>query len=78
MKAKLAIVGVFILAVVVILAMTWKGGGKSDEPGGDGGVAIANGEGGAAKPDPAGGPVEFEMLYSSEKKEWFEAAAAGF
>jgi hypothetical protein len=73
MKAKIAIVGVFLLAVLLILARTWKGKGD-DAP-----TSVNGADGGpVAKPDPAAGPVEISMMYSTEKKSWIEDAAAGF
>ncbi len=72
MKAKLIIVGAFVLAVVVILAITM--GGK-DKAGSDPSAAA---EGGAAKPEGGGDSVEITMLYSTEKKDWIEAAAVPF
>ena len=82
MKAKVVIVGAFLVAVIVILALTWKGSGKPDAIGSDGTdgalVAVATGSAGLASPPPSGAPVEISFLYSSEKKEWIEAVAAPF
>ncbi|HEY2514377.1 MAG TPA: substrate-binding domain-containing protein [Polyangiaceae bacterium] len=73
MKAKLAIVGVFLVAVLVLVARSMSGG-----KGGDGGSS-SGADGGAAKPDPAAAPtVEISMLYGTEKKEWIDAAMVGF
>jgi ABC-type Fe3+ transport system substrate-binding protein len=71
MKTKLIIVGVFALAVIVILIVSLAG--KSGSPAGD-----ASAEGGDAATPPAGNAVEITMIYSSEKKDWIEAAAVPF
>jgi hypothetical protein len=70
MKTKLIIVGVFAVAVLVILIITIAGG-KSDAK------SDAASEASANAPPPAAG-VEVTMLYSSEKKDWIEAAAVPF
>ncbi len=72
MKTKLIIVGVFALAVIVILIVTLAGGKSADKA--DGGPDASNG----ATPPPPAGVVEISMLYSSEKKDWIEAAAVPF
>jgi hypothetical protein len=72
MKAKLAIVAVFVVAVALILAQTMRGKGES-------GAITAESDAGAQKGlSPAAAAVEISMLYSTEKKEWIEAAALGF
>ena len=66
MKAKVVIVGAFLVAVIVILALTWKGSGKPDAIGSDGTdgalVAVATGSAGLASPPPSGAPVEISFL----------------
>lgn len=73
MKQKAAIIGVFIAAVVVILVVAL--GGKDD--GGKGGDTKTKPSSDAA-PDPQVAPVEITFEYSTEKKEWLEAAVAQF
>jgi hypothetical protein len=74
MKAKLAIVGAFLLAVIVIIAFTWKGSAGKDTVTADTDASKVPG----AQPQPGSAPVEITMLYSTEKKEWIEAAAIPF
>lgn len=78
MKGKLAIVGAFVVAVIAILLFTFKGSPSKDTIASDvdaGPKSAGSGAGGAG----AGGPpVEITMLYSTEKKEWIEAAAIPF
>jgi len=70
-KAKLIIVGVFAVAVVVIVAITM-GRNKA----GDSGVVSAAADGSTRAPGAE--TVEITMLYSTEKKDWIEAAGATF
>jgi hypothetical protein len=75
MKPKAAIVGLFALAVGIILYFSLR---KSD--GGGGGTPPAAGStaaGSAAAPVPVE-RVELELVYSTEKKEWLEAQVAAF
>jgi hypothetical protein len=74
MKAKIAIVGVFLVAVLLILWRTSMKPGATATSDDEGKAGAAD----AAKADPAGTPVEISMMYSTEKKEWIEAAAAQF
>jgi Bacterial extracellular solute-binding protein len=71
MKVKLAIVAVFLAAVVLILVRTVL------QPKTDTGVA-PSADPVPVRPDPAAAPIEISMLYSTEKKEWIEAAALTF
>lgn len=70
MNPKIAIVGGFAVAVALILFLSI--GGK-EPPKADPKSPDAAGE-----LKPAGPQVELSMLYSSEKKEWVQAAAAEF
>ncbi len=80
MKAKIAIVGVFLVAILGIVLFRVLGG----ESGGDSKItaldaASSASAGALASGAPrAGKPVEVSMLYSSEKREWLEAAAPKF
>jgi hypothetical protein len=74
MKTKIIIVAVFLVAVIAIVAFTW--GGK-DKPSADDAGAGPSGSGsGGGKP--TADVVEVTMLYSTEKKDWVEAAAVPF
>ncbi len=80
MKPKAAIIIGFIVAATAIVLLTTRGGGggggkKADQVVGDGGTA--GGAGGAGKPG-GGAPVEITVLYSTEKKDWLEAASLEF
>ena len=72
MKAKLAIVIGFVLAVAMILFLTQRGGDKVEK--GDRGGTAQPSVGGQA----SGPATEVSFLYSTEKKEWLEAAVAEF
>src|SRR6187402_746333 len=75
MKAKIIIIAGFVLAVVVILLVAVK---SSPTAGPDpSATVVATGTGAAPVPPPTQ-VTEISMLYSSEKKEWIEAAAQGF
>src|SRR3954453_12373784 len=76
MKAKLAIVGAFLIAVVAIVFFGMKGSSSKDAISSEDGAAPKVGS--TTPPVPAGPAVEISMLYSSEKKEWIEAAAIPF
>lgn len=73
MQARLVIVAAFLLAVIAIVAFTFFGGSSANNSANNSGVAT---------PGPGTGPsaatVEISMLYSTEKKEWIEAAKAKF
>ncbi|HTE55268.1 MAG TPA: substrate-binding domain-containing protein, partial [Kofleriaceae bacterium] len=75
MKAKIAIVVGFAVAVAVILWITRRGGGDG---GGKPAVGGQTAAGGAPGPAPDGPVTEIGFLYSTEKKEWLEAAVAEF
>ena len=82
MKTKIIIIVGFVLAVGLILLLTLNGDDKKDasasaEPSAN---AAQKTSGGADQPPaaPTGAVTEISMLYSSEKKEWIEAAATGF
>ncbi len=70
MKAKLAIVGVFLVAIVAIVFLKAKGADSAA-----GGSTAASGSASSAVPPVA---VEISMLYSTEKKDWVEDAAVAF
>jgi hypothetical protein len=75
MKAKLVIAAVFAVAVIVIIALTWSGGRDSGkEKGADAAAAVVAEP--SVKPSPAA--TDITMLYSTEKKDWIESAAASF
>lgn len=74
MNAKAIIVGGFVIAVGVILFVTMRPKSSDDA----GGAPSARPEPSqVAAPPPVPG-VEISMLYSTEKKEWIDAAAASF
>ncbi len=75
MKPKIAIVIGFLVAVGVILFIAVgknKGDGKGDKP-----ATGSDGSGSAARPAPAD-VVELPFEYSTEKREWLEAAVTQF
>ena len=73
MKAKMAIIGVFLAAIAAIVLL-----GRKPKPEG-GGESTAGSAAPSASAAVSGGPaVAISMLYSSEKKEWVDAAAAEF
>src|SRR5688572_6307273 len=74
MKAKIFIVVGFLLAVVVIVVLTTRGSSKT---GPEVDVSAEPSQKPAAPPTPAQ-TTEISMLYSTEKKEWIEAAAQSF
>jgi ABC-type molybdate transport system substrate-binding protein len=79
MKPKAAIIIAFLVAATAIVLLTVKGkkAGSSSPiatTSNDGGTALAPG---AARPTP-GQVTEISVLYSTEKKEWLEAAAVAF
>ena len=83
MKQKLAIVAVFIAAVVAILMFA-----RGDRSAGKGESESAGesarppqgvkGDPAGTAPAPVGAPVELTFVYSTEKKDWMEAALASF
>ncbi len=70
MKAKIAILAVFVAAVAFIVLRTLA---PKTELTSDPAGAVDG-----ATPKSAAATVEISMLYSTEKKEWIEAAAQGF
>ncbi|MBK7075075.1 MAG: hypothetical protein IPH44_22520 [Myxococcales bacterium] len=75
MKQKVAIIGAFV-AFAVVLILVVGGGGK--KKGGDKpapGPAVGTGSGPGTAP---AGKVTVEFLYSSEKKDWVDAAVVEF
>src|SRR5262249_15394378 len=70
------IVGAFLVAVVAIVLFTWKGSSNSNANASDSDAAPSGT--GSAGSGPLAPPVEITMLYSTEKKEWIEAAAIPF
>jgi ABC-type Fe3+ transport system substrate-binding protein len=74
MKPKLAIVIGFLIAAGVIIFVAARGK-KAAEP--DGAARPVPGSASGADPaQPAGAPVELTFEYSTEKKDWLEAALA--
>lgn len=69
MNARVAVVLVFLAAVAAILFFSTRGGGGGDP---------STGAGGTPSSGPAADAVEVTMLYSTEKKDWIEAAAQSF
>lgn len=67
---KLAIVGVFVAAALAIVFLA-KGGKSEQAPGTKTGSDVV-------KPEPAVKGTTITVLYSTEKKDWIEAAAAEF
>jgi len=67
MNARVAVVLVFLAAVAAIVFFSLKGGGDAGSK-----TDAATSKG------PAADAVEVSMLYSTEKKDWIESAAAGF
>lgn len=66
---KLLIVGGFVVAAVIIVLLA-KGGGKSSAPAAQGS--------GSAKPEATAKATTITVVYSTEKKDWIEAASADF
>jgi hypothetical protein len=78
MKVKLAIIAVFLVAVIAVIALSLGGKSGDIKPALDG-APVASGMPAAAADGGAPATVtEISMLYGSEKKEWVEAAAASF
>ncbi|MEJ7728057.1 MAG: substrate-binding domain-containing protein [Polyangiaceae bacterium] len=75
MKTKAVIIAGFLLAVAIVL---WLSFGRTPDSGG--GTTSASAEPGpsAGAPSPGAPVTEISMLYSTEKKEWLEAAATDF
>lgn len=70
MKGKAVIIGGFVVVALVILFISLRGGGKDEKD-----------ESKPAGSEPAAvprGAVAIQVVYSTEKKEWIEAAAAEF
>ena len=79
MKVKLAIIAVFLVAVIAVIALSLGGKSGDTKPAMDGGPIASTAAAGDAAAAPAPATVtEISMLYGSEKKEWVEAAAASF
>ncbi|WP_394831894.1 substrate-binding domain-containing protein [Pendulispora rubella] len=78
MKAKLAIVAVFFVALAVVVFFSFK---EKENPNKDPSVPASASISGAASISASGKPreaVEISMLYGTEKKDWIEDAAASF
>lgn len=75
MKGKLIIVAVFALAVIgiIVFQLMKSGGGAGPDP-----SASASASAGASARPPSGQVTEISMLYSTEKKDWIEAAQVVF
>jgi Bacterial extracellular solute-binding protein len=85
MKQKLAIVIVFIAAVAAILFFAGKGGSEKKAAESEAGgkqdpstLAADPAVGSGATPVKPGDTVELTFVYSTEKKDWMEAAVASF
>lgn len=74
MKAKIIIVVGFLVAVAAIIALTMRPSARPDPDI----VAAPGSNEKPAGPAPPGQVTEISMLYSTEKKEWIEAAAQSF
>ena len=77
MKPKAAIIIAFIVAATAIVLLTVRG----KKSGTNAPTATSTGDAGAAgaaRPTPPGEVTEITVLYSTEKKEWLEAAAVAF
>lgn len=68
MNARVGVVLVFLAAVAAIVFFSTRGGGDTD----------GSSSGAAAPKGPSADAVEITMLYSTEKKDWIEAAAQQF
>lgn len=64
MKGKIAIIGIFVVAIAAILFLTQGSKAPATDP--------------VAGPGPAAASVRISMLYSSEKDDWVKSAAASF
>jgi len=73
MKPKVAIVAGFVVAVIVIIVIAIKGGGGDKQPVKP--VVGSQGSAGSTTPTAA---AEITFEYSTEKKEWLEAAVVEF
>jgi hypothetical protein len=74
MKAKIAIIGVFLAAIAAIVLL-----GRKPKPEGGGDIAGDSASASSSAAASSGAAqVAISMLYSSEKKEWVDAAAAEF
>lgn len=74
MKSKVIIIVGFLVAALVIIGI-WMSASKKPEPGAEPEPSASGSE---KQPLPSGPATEISMLYSSEKKEWIEAAAQSF
>jgi ABC-type Fe3+ transport system substrate-binding protein len=72
MKSKLIIIGGFVVAVVLVLLLTRKGDDTNPV------APVASASAVLVAASPPQNVTEISMLYSSEKKDWIEAAVAGF
>ncbi|HWL89443.1 MAG TPA: substrate-binding domain-containing protein [Polyangiaceae bacterium] len=77
MKAKLAIVGAFLVALVVVVIFSFRerDNASRDPVAANSAAGGPSGKGKEAVPPAA---VEISMLYGTEKKDWIEDAAASF
>ena len=73
MKGKAVIIGGFVVVALVILFVSLRGGGDKEKKK-DGGTAAAS----TGDVKPKGEAVTLPVVYSTEKKEWLEAAAVEF
>ncbi len=78
MKTKIIIIVGFLAAVALILFFTMKGGDSGSGSAAALSGTAAAGSGSAAAPPLPKDQTEVVMLYSSEKKEWIEAAGQSF
>lgn len=72
MKTKIIIIAGFVVAVALVLILSMRG----KDQGGD--TPVTADTGGKSAPPPPAQATEISMLYSTEKQEWIEAAAADF
>jgi Bacterial extracellular solute-binding protein len=80
MKAKLIIVAVFVLVAGIILWRARSGGSSDTAAAADGGAATLQPDPpvGASSTGPTKTATEISFAYSTEKKEWVDAAVAEF
>ena len=78
MKVKLAIIAVFLVAVIAVIALSLTGKSGDIKPAMDGAPLASGAPAAAADATAPASVTEISMLYGSEKKEWVEAAAVSF
>ncbi len=78
MKAKLAIIAAFVLAAGIIVVIASRGGGGRSNGGSGSGPGPGTSAGTGASLPKTGPTTEIQVVYSTEKKDWIEAATADF